>query len=134
MEIRKRKVDYEGSMQRTCVAWFDAQYPSLSKLLFAVPNGGKRNKITANKMKHEGVRSGVADLVLSVPTNKHHATYLEAKVVYQDGTKNYQSKDQKEFQKLVESMGYRYEVFYSLEEFIKIVKPIMYEVLNESVR
>lgn len=34
---------------------------------FAVPNGGKRGMLTAKKLKAEGVRAGVPDLLLPLP-------------------------------------------------------------------
>lgn len=36
------------------------------QLLFAVPNGGHRNVVTAVKLKREGVRAGVPDIMLPV--------------------------------------------------------------------
>lgn len=41
-------------------------WPDLD-LLFAVPNGGERQKAVAANMKAEGVKSGVPDLVLPIP-------------------------------------------------------------------
>lgn len=40
--------------------------------LFAIPNGGERNKIVASRMKAEGVRSGVPDVMLPVPAPSIH--------------------------------------------------------------
>lgn len=39
----------------------------LEELLFAIPNGGLRNAITAARLKDEGVRAGVPDLFLAYP-------------------------------------------------------------------
>lgn len=52
-----------------CVQWFRLAYPKLSKLLFAVPNGGSRNKIEAYNMKKEGVTAGVPDLLFLYNSN-----------------------------------------------------------------
>ena len=49
------KKDIEHSLQVCCVHWFRLQYPQYATLLFAVPNGGARNAITAGKLKAEGV-------------------------------------------------------------------------------
>lgn len=40
--------------------------PALERL-FAIPNGGYRDKITAGKLKAEGVKRGVPDIMLPVP-------------------------------------------------------------------
>jgi len=54
----------ESQLQSACVEWFRYQYPEPKHLIFAMPNGGKRNKITAAIMKREGVRAGVPDLCI----------------------------------------------------------------------
>lgn len=53
-------------------------YPALS-LLFAIPNGGHRNKVTASKLKAEGVKPGVPDICLPVPRAGYHALFIELK-------------------------------------------------------
>jgi hypothetical protein len=55
------------------------QRPELA-LLFAVPNGGKRDKRTAAKLKAEGVRAGVPDLCLPVARGVYHGLFIEMKV------------------------------------------------------
>ena len=52
----------EHEEQREFVAWFRQRYPGV--LIFAIPNGGHRNKITAAKLKAEGVVKGVPDLFI----------------------------------------------------------------------
>ncbi|GLP95314.1 VRR-NUC domain-containing protein [Paraferrimonas sedimenticola] len=47
--------------------------------LFAVPNGGFRNKREAARMKAEGVKAGVSDLFLSLPAHGLHGLYIEMK-------------------------------------------------------
>lgn len=54
------------------------QYPELAEL-FAVPNGGQRNRIVAAKLKAEGVRPGVPDLLLLVPRGECHGLAIEMK-------------------------------------------------------
>jgi hypothetical protein len=54
------------------------RWPELG-MLFAVPNGGNRNIITARKLKAEGVKPGVPDLFLSVARGGYHGLYIELK-------------------------------------------------------
>jgi hypothetical protein len=54
------------------------EYPELS-LLFAVPNGGKRSKVTAALLKAEGVKSGVPDVWLPVARGPYHGCVIEMK-------------------------------------------------------
>lgn len=48
-------------------------------LLFAIPNGGKRDVISAKLLKDEGVRAGVPDLLLAVPKGQYHGLFIEMK-------------------------------------------------------
>jgi len=51
--------------------------------LFAIPNGGSRDKVTGAKLKAEGVKAGVADLILAYPTGHTdrniHGWWIEVK-------------------------------------------------------
>ena len=57
----------ESNLQMTCVRWFRLQYPEMAGLLFAVPNGSKRGKVTAAILKAEGALAGVSDLLFLMP-------------------------------------------------------------------
>lgn len=126
----------ESDIQQTCVAWFRWQYPKYSKLLFAVPNGGARSTVEARIMSGEGVLAGVADVLLLVPSRKYHGLCMEFKrqaIRYVDGKrhvlKTYQSLAQKEWQAAVESVGYKYVVVRSLEEFIKLIDSYLNDLI-----
>lgn len=60
------------------VRLYEGQIPEL-KMLFAIPNGGKRHVVAAVKLKKEGVKAGVSDLFLSVPSGDKHGLYIEMK-------------------------------------------------------
>ena len=60
---RRSPRDEEHRLQCSCVSWFNSRYPKLKGLLYAVPNGGRRDKVTASKLKQEGVVAGVCDRV-----------------------------------------------------------------------
>jgi hypothetical protein len=49
--------DWEQTM---FIKWFRAQYPRVR--IFAIPNGGKRNIVTATRLKATGATAGVPDL------------------------------------------------------------------------
>lgn len=116
----------EHNIQVACVRWFAYQYPELRGLLFAVPNGGRRDAVTGAKMKAEGVVAGVSDLILLVPSNGHGALCVEMKTA-----KGRQSDEQKRWQQAVERMGYRYVVCRSLDEFVKDIKDYLKHERNE---
>ena len=50
----------EHAEQAGFLQWFRAKYPGT--LIFAIPNGGKRDIVTAKKLQLEGVTPGVPDL------------------------------------------------------------------------
>lgn len=66
--MRKQTIPLsESQIQHDCLVWFRLQYPKLARMLFAVPNGGKRDTKTGARMKYEGAVRGVADLILLIP-------------------------------------------------------------------
>ena len=48
-------------------------------LLFAIPNGGRRDKTTGARLKAEGVRAGVPDMFLALPRQDAPGLFLELK-------------------------------------------------------
>lgn len=102
----------ESRAQQACVKWFRLQYPQYARLLFAVPNGGARGRVTGAILKAEGVVAGVADLLLLIPNNIYHGLCVEMKT--QAGR---QSEAQREWQRDVEGQGYKYVVAHSFDEF-----------------
>ncbi len=50
----------EHEEQREVVRWFRQTFPGVR--IIAIPNGGARNKVTAARLKAEGVAPGVPDL------------------------------------------------------------------------
>ena len=134
-------VSRESIVQQGAVKWFNLQYPQYRGLLVHIPNEGRRTiKVIKGRpvctggarLKAEGMVKGAADLVLFVPNKYFHALCLETKIElfdYSSGkkkkTKTYQSPEQKEWQALVESQGYRYEVYRNIDEFRKIVLEYM---------
>lgn len=102
----------ESHLQRNCLQWFRLQYPHLRLLLFAVPNGGARNKREAGIMKAEGVTAGVADVILLKPSGGYASLCIEFKT--EDGR---QQPTQKEWQTAVEEAGNKYVVVRSFDGF-----------------
>lgn len=54
------------------------KYPEL-QWMFAIPNGGLRDKITASNLKAEGVKEGVSDIFLPVPRGSWAGLFIEMK-------------------------------------------------------
>jgi hypothetical protein len=92
----------EHNHQRLTVAWFRARYPHLAGVFFAIPNGGRRDKVTAARLKDEGVVAGVPDLFLAVPHDGKAGLWLEMK----DALRGTASKAQKHMHTELEAQGY----------------------------
>lgn len=108
----------EHRIQCAIVKWFYYAYPAYrGGCLFAVPNGGHRNIQTARSLKAEGVTSGVSDLLLLVPKREYHGLCVEVKT-----PAGRQSDNQKNWQRIIEAQGYRYEIVRSLDEFAELVR------------
>ncbi len=114
---RKHPDDEEHRIQCACVQWFNYQYPKFSHTLFAVPNGGRRDKVTGAKMKAEGVRPGVSDLILLKSNQQYGALLIEMKT-----RTGRQSEAQRQWQHLMEKENCKYAICRSLDDFIQEVE------------
>ena len=79
--IKRRAVQHESAEQRALIEWCGREarnHPELS-LIFAIPNGGRRDARTGQMLKLEGVRAGVPDLMLPVARRNFHGLFIEMK-------------------------------------------------------
>lgn len=73
--------DHEHKAQVELFKWANSAtiaYPDL-KWLFAIPNGGKRSKATAGRIKAEGGKKGVLDIFLPTARAGWHGLFIEMK-------------------------------------------------------
>ena len=92
------------------ISYFENTYPEL-KRLFAIPNGGHRNKIVGAKLKAEGVKRGVPDLFLPISRGRFHGMFIEMKT-----GRNIPSPEQREWIDLLKRNGYHAIVEYSAQD------------------
>ena len=113
------KMKGEDLEQATLIQWCNLQSCKSSelKLIFAIPNGGYRNKAEARKLKATGTKSGVPDLFLPVPRSPKHGLFIEMKVGRNKCTDN-----QKKWIRNLLEQGYEVKVCYSCEEAIQVIK------------
>jgi hypothetical protein len=81
------------------------RWPELG-MLYAIPNGGKRSKITGAILKREGQKAGVPDLCLPVPRGEYHGLYIEMK----RQKKSSISPEQVQWIAALRGQGYRAEI------------------------
>lgn len=80
--VKRDFIPDEHSEQCALIRWWDMQARAKgldTRLLMAIPNGGARNAVTGARLKAEGVRAGVPDLLLAIPRNGFHGLWLEMK-------------------------------------------------------
>jgi hypothetical protein len=98
----------------------EAKYPFL-KWIFAVPNGGSRHPAVAGKLKAEGVRRGISDIVIPIPMRDgpkiSFGAFCELKV-----GKNKCTPEQTEFLAFVAAKGYTTGVCYGADEAIQFIE------------
>lgn len=77
----KAPVPSETQEQIALFEWADLQlnrYPEL-KLMFHVPNEGKRSVVLGKQMKRMGLKTGVPDVILPVAKGRYHGLAIEMK-------------------------------------------------------
>jgi hypothetical protein len=76
---RARPVDREGLEQAALIKELELCLPAVAALIYHVPNGGHRHKLVAIKLKGQGVKAGVPDLVLPMARGGYFGLYIEFK-------------------------------------------------------
>ncbi|MDR0620314.1 MAG: VRR-NUC domain-containing protein [Deltaproteobacteria bacterium] len=98
--------DYEQQRLAVWLETIQKLVPKPKILYYAVPNGGWRNKVVAVKLKAQGVRPGVPDMVIPVPRGGYHGLYIELKRAKGGQVSAYQ----KDWIENLREHGYRAEV------------------------
>lgn len=113
-----RRHDPEEALHMACIEWAmcrEASYPVL-KWLVHVPNGGKRSKAVAGKLKAMGTKKGVPDLTCHRSCGQWKGLAIELKA-----PKKHPSADQEDWLRMFHSEGYLAGLAWSLEDFIELV-------------
>jgi len=99
--------------------WFCEELDKHNIFYFAVPNGELRAISVANRLKAEGVKRGVSDIIVVL---KDNVVFIEMK-----NEKGKQSVWQKDFEKKVKELGYTYIVLHNQKECIEFIEAITSE-------
>ncbi len=109
----------EDNEQEFVFEWAQMQsgkYPEL-KLMYHVPNEGKRSASYGARLKRSGMKTGVSDICLPVSRGGYHGLYIELKV-----NKNKPTKEQREFTELMLEQEYLACVCYGADEATSMIK------------
>lgn len=103
----------ESANQKALFAWAALHRPNCPELelLHAIPNGGKRDLVTASRMKAEGQRAGVPDIFWPIARGGFHGLYIEMKT-----EKGVVSPLQEAWIALLLKQGYAVKLAYSWQE------------------
>ena len=100
-------------------AMASGRWPEL-RLLFHIPNGGKRSKSEAVRFRAAGVRSGVPDLFLPCSRGGFHGLWIEMKAM---GGRV--SREQERWQTELLGQGYMCAVCYGADAAIATIEKYM---------
>lgn len=87
------------------------------RLLYHIPNEGKRNNSTGQILKAAGLRAGVPDVCLPVARRGYNALYIEMKF-----GKNKPTKAQADFMAALSEAGAKTAVCYGAEEAREVIR------------
>lgn len=107
----------EALLQSDCFAFWSTHYRRQS-LLFAVANGGTRDKREAMQLKAQGVTAGVSDLVLMLPAGR--SVFIEMK-----NGKQPLRDVQQQFKAKATYLGHDTREAYSFADFCAILADLM---------
>lgn len=93
------------------------QYCDLRNIpIFAIPNGGSRNKLEAINLKRQGVKAGVPDLMIPLAKKGYNGLFIEMKV-----GKNKTTAYQDAWIELLNNNGYKAVVCYGCDAAVKVI-------------
>lgn len=109
----------ESAIQQSAVVWFNNSYCLSSHaprcVIFSIPNESETAWETQKKI-NTGLMKGAADCIILLPNSV--CLFMECKTHI-----GVQSPAQKSFQIRVETLGFHYYIYRSLDEFQTIIKP-----------
>lgn len=97
-------IDFEGREQVALVRWMQFQHRAAFAVTWHTPNGGRRDKVTAAKLKAQGVKAGIPDLQLAMARGGYFGLFIEFKATPPHDSEV--SKSQKEVIGLLAGEGY----------------------------
>lgn len=126
MQSQKTKAPLAASESDEQIALFnwaellERRYPDL-KLMFHIPNGGKRDVKTAKRLKAEGVKPGVPDIELPSPRGGYFGLFIEMKA-----GKNTPTDYQTEWLAELKKRGYYVAVCHGWQSAAKLVESYLH--------
>ncbi|MBS6039970.1 VRR-NUC domain-containing protein [Pseudomonas sp.] len=76
---RAKRVDREGQEQAALMKEIEIRYPDVYLNLHHTPNGGYRGKVEAGRLKAQGTKAGIPDLLLTMARGGYFGLFIEFK-------------------------------------------------------
>lgn len=111
----------EHDLQVNCIKIFKIKYPS--KMIFSIPNAGKRSVRAGVYYKAEGLLAGVPDLFVPEPTAEFSGLFIEMKT---ESKASKPTPAQEEMISKLRARGYKVAICRTLEQFIAEVNNYFY--------
>jgi hypothetical protein len=121
MERKKRNCQ-ESIIQQHFIQWLKLQYPRVWEVTASFPNQGRRSAANASRMKAEGLKKGIPDVVIFQPSKGYHGMFIEFK-----HGKMVVSPEQRQMIELLTNRDYYCCTCWELETAIKELKDYLTE-------
>ncbi|WP_263079516.1 VRR-NUC domain-containing protein [Endozoicomonas sp. Mp262] len=129
---RRKPRENEDRELRMFMRWLHTMHPGVFVYVFHPPNGGKRDKATAGKLKAMGVKPGVPDVFCMLPRGGYHGLVVEYKATPPNDAEV--SPYQKEWITRLSQQGYKASVCKGLaaikDEFTNYLKLPVQETIS----
>lgn len=120
-KVRRPRRDLEHNEQVVLInrikalAVNDTRFALAADRTHAIPNGGGRSRAEAGRLKAEGVKPGVSDLFVALPSAARHGLYIEMKA-----SSGRVSDEQNQWIQRSRELGYAAHVCWSADEAFEI--------------
>lgn len=118
--LRKSKIDWEGQQQALLFGILKVKHPEVYRLAYHVPNGGHRHPAVAGKLRAQGVKAGVSDIVLPMARGGWFGLYIEFKAAPPHDAAV--SQEQSAFLLRVEQQGYYATVCRGVDDALRVLE------------
>lgn len=113
--MKKKRIYREFTIQKSFFE--ELSYYAIGSYVFHIPNGGYRHSLEAKRFKSIGVKSGIPDVFVAIPTLSYAGLFIEFK-----SESGEISKAQKDIIEQFIAVGYKVIVCYSPKEAIDGLK------------
>lgn len=117
----------EQACQINVINWMRHTYPLEESNTFHFANERKCSIQTGRLLKRMGVKSGVADIFISLPRHEKHGLWVELKV-----DDNYPTKEQKAFMERQFKNGYAVACCWELDAVKKVISNYLSDCCDSS--